>query len=204
MENINVTLGLSEDAIEKLVEQVTDNMDLGDEVRAIIDDYDFSDLDLSDNVDSYLTYNVDFKSYVTDELENIDISQYIDADNIDVEGAARNLLDSYSPINGCGTGQAFTEAIEKAVRYLLLKNEDFVDNIANALEKRIEKQKKDEMKASIIEEMKPLLFDEFKADLERYAAQLQFEQARQILHPQTTITSNPGVVNQTTTTWTNP
>ena len=193
MENINVTLGLSEDAIEKLVEQVTDNMDLGDEVRAIIDDYDFSDLDLSDNVDSYLNYNVDFKTYVTDELENIDIAQYIDADNIDVEGAARNLLDSYSPINGCGTGQAFTEAIEKAVRYLLLKNEDFVDNIANALEKRIEKQKKDEMKASIMEEVKPLLFDEFKAELERYAAHAN--------QTTTTTTSNPSYIAPIINPW---
>ncbi len=187
MENINVTLGIDDEAIERLADKVSNVIDIGDEVKSVIEDYDFSD-----EIDSYLNYNVDFKQYVTEEIENISISEYIDVDDINLDSKAEDMLSSYSPVSGCSTAQAFTTAIEKAVRYLLLKNDDFVENIANALEKRIEKSKREEMKQSIIEEVKPLFFDEFKADLERYAAQVN----------QST-TSNPAVVNQTTTHWFN-
>jgi hypothetical protein len=112
--------------------------------------------------------------------------QPLEIPEVDIENEARNLLESYSPLNGCGTGEAFTNAVEKAVRYLLLKEDGFVENIANALEKRIEKQKKEEMKASIIEEIKPLLFDDFKAELERYAAHIEIAKAQEILGQTTT------------------
>lgn len=181
MENINVTLGLDDDAIEKIAQKLEDVIDIQDKVKDAIDDYDFSDLDLSDNVNNYIQYDVDFRSIVSDELQDINMSEYLDVDDLNLDSKAEDMLCSYSPISNCSTAQAFTQAVTKAVRYILLKNDDFVDDIANALEKRIEKQKKAEMKASIIEEMKPLLFDEFKAELERYAAHLEVQKAQEIL-----------------------
>jgi hypothetical protein len=50
-----------------------------------------------------------------------------------------------------------------------MKDQLTVETIEKALEKRSENKKRDEMKASIMEEIKPLMFDEFKAELERYA-----------------------------------
>jgi hypothetical protein len=74
----------------------------------------------------------------------------------------------YSPINGCPTGNLATETVKKAVRYLLLKDDDFVVDIANALEKSKTKREIEFAKAEIIAEAKPMMYEEFKKELEEY------------------------------------
>lgn len=180
MENINVTLGIDDESVQKLSALLEENLkdSLAESIKNDIE----HEIDVDDNISNWMDYNFD----IEDHLRNVNLNDYIDADSLqipepDIENEARTLLESYSPLNNCGTGEAFTGAIEEAVRYLLLKNSDFVDHIANALEKRIEKQKKAEMKASIMEEVKPLMFDEFKAELERYAAHVEYEKAQEIV-----------------------
>jgi TATA-binding protein-associated factor Taf7 len=180
MENINVTLGIDNESLEKLSSILEESLkdSLAESIKNDIE----HEIDVDDNISNWMDYNFD----VEDHLRNVNINDYIDTESleipeVDIESEARNLLENYSPVNGCGTGEAFTNAVEKAVRYLLLKEDSFVENIANALEKRIEKQKKEEMKASIIEEMKPLLFDDFKAQIERYAAEIELQKAQEIL-----------------------
>ena len=185
MENINVTLGIDNESLEKLSSILEESLkdSLAESIKNDIE----HEIDVDDNISNWMDYNFD----VEDHLRNVNINDYIDTESleipeVDIESEARNLLENYSPVNGCGTGEAFTNAVEKAVRYLLLKEDSFVENIANALEKRIEKQKKEEMKASIIEEIKPLLFDDFKAELERYAAHIEIAKAQEILGQTTT------------------
>jgi TATA-binding protein-associated factor Taf7 len=180
MENINVTLGIDNESLEKLSSILEESLkdSLAESIKNDIE----HEIDVDDNISNWMDYNFD----VEDHLRNVNMNDYIDAESleipeVDIESEARTLLENYSPVNGCGTGEAFTNAVEKAVRYLLLKEDGFVENIANALEKRIEKQKKEEMKASIIEEMKPLLFDDFKAQIERYAAEIELQKAQEIL-----------------------
>lgn len=185
MENINVTLGIDNESLEKLSSILEESLkdSLAESIKNDIE----HEIDVDDNISNWMDYNFD----VEDHLRNVNINDYIDTESleipeVDIESEARNLLENYSPVNGCGTGESFTNAVEKAVRYLLLKEDSFVENIANALEKRIEKQKKEEMKASIIEEIKPLLFDDFKAELERYAAHIEIAKAQEILGQTTT------------------
>lgn len=197
MEKLEVTMDISEASLETLTEAILE--DLQDKVQSAIDDCDFSDkiesaiedYDFDDKVQNWFDYNLDIESEVKDQIENMDLSQ-----NLDIENEARNLLESYSPINQCGTGMAFTNAIEEAVRYLLLKDNDFVVHIAKALEKLEKKKLMEEVRDSVREELKPLMFDHFKAELERYAAHVEYEKAQQI------ITQTNAVVIPEVTPWT--
>ena len=203
MENINVTMGIDDEAIEKLAQKVVGSIDIQDHIdmSEIIDNrietYDFDGI-----IDQWIDYNLDFDSKVSnalpDALSDINFKDYIDTDDfeIDAESEARSLLENYSPLASCSTGQAFTGAIEDAIRYLLLKDNDFVAHIAKALEKLEKKKMAEEIRESVIEELKPLMFDTFKADLERYAAHVEYEKAQQI------ITQTNAVVIPEITPWT--
>ena len=203
MENINVTMGIDDEAIEKLAQKVVGSIDIQDHIdmSEIIDNrietYDFDGI-----IDQWIDYNLDFDSKVSnalpDALSDINFKDYIDTDDfeIDAESEARSLLENYSPLASCSTGQAFTGAIEDAIRYLLLKDNDFVAHIAKALERLEKKKMAEEIRESVIEELKPLMFDTFKADLERYAAHVEYEKAQQI------ITQTNAVVIPEITPWT--
>jgi|694.fasta_scaffold00117_120 hypothetical protein len=203
MENINVTMGIDDEAIEKLAQKVVGSIDIQDHIdmSEIIDNrietYDFDGI-----IDQWIDYNLDFDSKVSnalpDALSDINFKDYIDTDDfeIDAESEARSLLENYSPLASCSTGQAFTGAIEDAIRYLLLKDNDFVAHIAKALERLEKKKMAEEIRESVIEELKPLMFDTFKADLERYAAHVEYEKAQQI------ITQTNAVVIPEVTPWT--
>jgi hypothetical protein len=203
MENINVTMGIDEEALGKLAEKIVgsidiqDHIDLSDVVDNRIEAYDFDGI-----IDQWIDYNLDLDSKISnalpDALSDINFKDYIDSDDfeIDAESEARSLLENYSPIASCSTGQAFTSAIEDAVRYLLLKDEDFVEHIAKALSRLEKKQMMEEIRESVKEELKPLMFDSFKAELERYAAHVKYEEAQQL------ITQTNAVVIPEVTPWT--
>jgi hypothetical protein len=203
MENINVTMGIDEEALEKLAEKIVGSIDIQDHMNMTevvdnrIEAYDFDGI-----IEQWIDYNLDIDDKVSnalpDALSDINFKDYIDSDDIDfdAESEARSLLENYSPIASCSTGQAFTGAIEDAVRYLLLKDEDFVEHIAKALSRLEKKQMMEEIRESVKEELKPLMFDSFKAELERYAAHIKYEEAQQL------ITQTNAVVIPEVTPWT--
>ena len=194
MENINVTLGIDEISFAAIAEKVTEIMDITEKVDEIISEIDLDgkindrigDYDFDSIIDNWVDYNLDISDKVTDVLSDTDLSQYIDSDNIDVESQAQNLLNGYSPLNSCATGEAFTNAIEEAVRYLLLKNTDFVEHIVKAIDKFNTKQKMIEVKELLIEEVKPMLLEQFKRDLEQYSNDIKLAEAQQLLSQTTT------------------
>ena len=203
MENINVTMGIDEEALEKLAEKIVGSIDIQDHMNMTevvdnrIEAYDFDGI-----IEQWIDYNLDIDDKVSnalpDALSDINFKDYIDSDDIDfdAESEARSLLENYSPIASCSTGQAFTSAIEDAVRYLLLKDEDFVEHIAKALSRLEKKQMMEEIRESVKEELKTLMFDSFKAELERYAAHVKYEEAQQL------ITQTNAVVIPEVTPWT--
>jgi len=203
MENINETMGIDEEALEKLAEKIVGSIDIQDHMNMTevvdnrIEAYDFDGI-----IEQWIDYNLDIDDKVSnalpDALSDINFKDYIDSDDIDfdAESEARSLLENYSPLASCSTGQAFTSAIEDAVRYLLLKDEDFVEHIAKALSRLEKKQMMEEIRESVKEELKPLMFDSFKAELERYAAHIKYEEAQQL------ITQTNAVVIPEVTPWT--
>lgn len=181
MENINVTLGIDNESMEKLSSLLEES--LKDSLTESIKNDIENDIEVDDHISNWMDYNFD----IEDHLRNVNLNDYIDDVDIDIEGSAKNLLSSYSPLNNCDTAEAFTEAVAKAIRYLLIKDDEFIaETIEKALEKRSENKKRDELKASLMEEIKPLMFDEFKAELERYAAHLEVQKAQEILSQATT------------------
>lgn len=183
MENINVTMGIDNDALEKLAVKIIESIDIEDHIDMvqIVDDrieaYDFDSVIENFRFNSIITDvidNYDFDSLMTDFLDN-------NQSGMEIGNEVENLLDSYSPTNACTIGESFTEAVCKAIRYLLLKDEDFVIHIAKALEKLEKKKMMEEVRESVKEELKPLMFDSFKAELERYAAQMEKQKALALL-----------------------
>jgi hypothetical protein len=179
MEHINVTLSLESDQIDKLTEavnskimenfdidEIAEKINLDEAIETFLENqYDLDDK-ISDRVTDYIEYNVDFEDIAKDTIRGMDMSEYIE--EIDVEDKLQQLMRGYSPINGCPTGNLATETVKKAVRYLLLKDEDFVADITNALEKSKAKREIEAAKAEIIAEAKPMMYEEFKKELEEY------------------------------------
>ena len=218
MENINVTMGIDNEALEKLAVKIIESIDIEDHIDMvqIVDDrieaYDFGDMIIDmtrvvdDRIEAYdfdsVIENFSFNSIVTDVIDDYDFDSLMtdflgnNESERDIGDEVTQLLKDYSPANGCGIGEYFTEAICNGVRYLLLKDEDFVEHIAKALKKFEKKQMMEEIRESVKEELKPLMFDSFKAELERYAARVKYEEAQQL------ITQTNAVVISEVTPWT--
>jgi hypothetical protein len=94
---------------------------------------------------------------------------------------------SYSPVAHCTTGNLATETVKKAVRYLLLTDEDFIDSLEKALAKSKARKVASEARAEIIEEVKPVLYEQFKQELAEYFKAIDASNAV----TNNVITSNP-------------
>jgi GMP synthase PP-ATPase subunit len=79
------------------------------------------------------------------------------------------------------------------MRYLLLTDEDFMDALENALEKRKAKKAVEQARNEIIEEITPKLRQQFQMELTQYADAIEAEKAREVLRAQE-------IANQQTTT----
>lgn len=144
MENINVTLGIDNEAIIKIAdmveEQLKDSDNLTESVETVIANTDFDEI-----ITNWMDDNFSFSEY----LEREDLKDYIDyddlADAIDIDfkvrdaisdndfsDVAQNLLDSYNPDTACNLGQSFTDSIQKAIEFLL-KTSDLSTVIENAI-----------------------------------------------------------------------
>ena len=132
MENINVTLGIDNEAIIQIAnlveEQLKDSNNIVETIEEVIANTDF---------DETITNWMDDKFGFSEYLEKEDLSDYLDyddiADKIDIDfkvrdaisdvidfgDEAQSLLDSYNPKNACRLGESFTNSIQLAIEYLL-------------------------------------------------------------------------------------
>lgn len=181
MENINVTLGIQQDAIEKISELVQGNLkdsiseevkeDFKDEVIEYVTDYMRDDYDISGQISDWMDYHFD----IEDHIRNVNLNDYLDGN--DTESEIQKLLEQYSPLSSCTTSQLATKAFKDAIRYFLLKDEELIADIANALSRHNKKALLQEVRENVIEEVKPLIIEEFKGELQAYANALEEEKA---------------------------
>ena len=184
MEKLEVTMDISEASLEILTAAIME--DIQEKVQNAVDYCDFDDkiesgienFDFDDKIQTYLDYNLDIESDVKDIVGRMDLTEYMNSEDLDIESNVRDLMNGFSPINACSTGKAAMEVIESTIRYLLLKDEDFVDDIQNALDKRKARKLVEDAKNEIIEEAKPLLREQFQMELTQYTDALNAEKER--------------------------
>ena len=179
MDKLEVTMDISEASLEILtaaimediqekVQNAVDYCDFDEKIESGIDSYDFDD-----KIQTWVDYNLDIAGEVKDQIRDMDMSE-----EFDIEEEVRGLMNSFSPINACSTGKAAMEVIQSTIRYLMLKDEDFVDDIQNALDKSKARKLVEEAKNEIIEEAKPLLREQFQMELTQYNDALNAEKER--------------------------
>ena len=144
MENINVTLGIDNEAIIKIADMVEEQLKDSDNITQAIETV-IADTDFDETITNWMDNNFSFSEY----LEREDLSDYLDyddiADKIDIDfkirdaisdndfgDVAQDLLDSYNPDTACNLGQSFTDSIQKAIEFLL-KTSDLSTVIENAI-----------------------------------------------------------------------
>ena len=132
MENINVTLGIDNEAVIQIAnlveEQLKDSNNIVETIEEVIANTDFDE-----TITNWMDDNFSFSEY----LEKEDLSDYLDyddiADKIDIDfkvrdamsdvidfnDEAQSLLDTYNPKNACRLGGSFTNSIQLAIEYLL-------------------------------------------------------------------------------------
>lgn len=172
-ENIEIKVEINSNDIENIVKHVIDDSkqdlifdfksEIIEEVKdEIVNDVE-NNLDIDEKISDWMKWNFDLESYIT----SVNLNDYIDSNvsTEDVESIGRELLWSYGPTTSCQTAAAFTDAISKAIRYLLLNN-DYVEYLVRAIE-RYERSK---IKIEAENELKKKHFDEFKEELEKFAS----------------------------------
>lgn len=144
MENINVTLGIDNEAIIKIADMVEEQLKDSDNIAQAIETA-IADTDFDETITNWMDNNFSFSEY----LEREDLSDYLDyddiADKIDIDfkirdaisdhdfgDEAQDLLNSYNPDTACNLGQSFTDSIQKAIEFLL-KTSDLSTVIENAI-----------------------------------------------------------------------
>ena len=144
MENINVTLGIDNEAIIKIADMVEEQLKDSDSITQAIETA-IADTDFDETITNWMDNNFSFSEY----LEREDLSDYLDyddiADKIDIDfkirdaisdndfgDVAQDLLNSYNPDTACNLGQSFTDSIQKAIEFLL-KTSDLSTVIENAI-----------------------------------------------------------------------
>lgn len=171
MAEFNVTMNFEDDDIDKIVDVVIEKVDIEDQIETWVD----NNMNVDDLISDWMGSNFDLADY----MDQIDIHDYINDSEIDGEEIARNLLESYNPTNACTTGEAFTEAVFKAIRYLLLED-DSVAYIVKAIERynrhqiknEIREQLKNELKDEIISESMGSIWAEHLSDFNRQLARM--------------------------------
>lgn len=108
---MEVTVDIDTDDIAS---EILDNLDYNDIRDKVLEHLDIADLanDVIDNI----SYS-DMAEYVVREIDYSDLASEV-SDYIEVEDDVRNLLDQYDPTRNCSTGNAFTEAVRKAIAHL--------------------------------------------------------------------------------------
>ena len=171
--------------LQDKVQVAVDNCDFDDKIESSIDDYDFDD-----KIQTWIDYNLDVESDIKDVIQRMDLNEYLDTDNLDIESSVRDLMNNFSPINACSTGLAAMEVIQSTIRYLLLKDEDFVNDISKAIKKAELSKVIAEENEKAVREAKHSIIEDFKRELNEYASQIK-----------TTEISNPAIITQSVSAW---
>jgi hypothetical protein len=131
MENINVTLGIDNEAIIQIANLVEEQLKDSDNITETIEEV-IANTDFDEAITNWMDDNFNF----ADHLERVDLADFIDyddlSDKIDIDfklrdaisdhdfgDEAQSLLDSYNPKNACRLGESFTDSIRLAIEYLL-------------------------------------------------------------------------------------
>lgn len=153
MKEISASINIHEDQYEKIADTIYDHIE--DRLRNDIE----SNIDIDQAMTEWMHDNFNVRDWIDGDI----------ADFIDVESEARNLLENYSPSAICGTGDAFTNAIARAIRYIFLRDDENAKDILRAVETFKKKSEADEIISKNEESLKAKHFEEFKNDLEKLA-----------------------------------
>ena len=99
---------------DELTSEIMDNIDYSDIADTVMDKIDYDDI--ASNVIDNMSYS-DMAEYVVREIDYSDLASEV-RDYIEIEDDVHNLLDQYDPTRNCSTGNAFTEAVRKAIEHL--------------------------------------------------------------------------------------
>lgn len=199
MDKLEVTVDISDASLETLtaaimediqekVQNAVDYCDFDDKIESGINDYDFDD-----KIQTWFDYNFDVESDIKDVIQRMDLNEYLDTDDLDIESSVRNLMQGFSPINACSTGLAAMEVIQSTIRYLLLKDEDFVNDISKAIKKAELSKVIAEENEKAVREAKHFIIEDFKRELNEYSMEI----AKQRI-----LESNPSIDPSSFNTWT--
>jgi hypothetical protein len=99
---------------DEIASEIMDDLDYRNICDKVLEHLDISDL-ASDVIDN-ISYS-DMAEYVVREIDYSDLACEV-RDYITVEDDVYNLLEQYDPTRNCSTGNAFTEAVRKAIAHL--------------------------------------------------------------------------------------
>lgn len=99
---------------DEIASEIMDDLDYRNVCDKVLEHLDIADLanDVIDNI----SYS-DMAEYVVREIDYCDLASEV-RDYITVEDDVYNLLEQYDPTRNCSTGNAFTEAVKKAIAHL--------------------------------------------------------------------------------------
>lgn len=115
--------------VRSAAERVDDDFDIDkhidlDEVRINVQE-NLDMYDLANSLEDYLDYD-EMANKVIRELDFSEVASetkaYLDIED-DIDDRANYLLNSYDPESTCSTGNAFTQAIAKALQYMMYNSE---------------------------------------------------------------------------------
>jgi hypothetical protein len=189
MKEINAKITLDEESLYSIIENIDDALvDRIKEELSVESDFDhkigaWADDNLDDKIERWIETNLDIEDDISDWIDSnfdldsylqngdINLNDYIDKDD-DYTSIAEDLLNQYSPTSTCTTSAAFTEAIFDAVRYLLLTNSDFTENIIKAID-RFNKKKEEQAIEKAVEEAKQSIIADYQKSVNEYFASIK-------------------------------
>jgi len=175
MKEINAKITLDEESLNSIIENIDDalvdrikeelsvEIDLDDRIENWFD----TNIDVSNEISDWMSSNFD----IDDHLCDVNLNDYIVKDD-DYTSIAEDLLSQYSPTSTCRTSNAFTDAIFDAVRYLLLTNSDFTENIIKAID-RFNKKKEEQAIEKAVEEAKQSIIADYQKSVNEYFASIK-------------------------------
>ena len=104
----------TDELASEIASEIMDDLDYRDICDKVLEHLDIADLanDVIDNI----SYS-DMAEYVVREIDYSDLASEV-RDYITVEDDVFSLLDQYDPTRNCSTGNAFTQAVKKAIAHL--------------------------------------------------------------------------------------
>jgi hypothetical protein len=187
MKEINAKITLDEESLNSIIESIDDALvDRIKEELSVESDFDhnigaWADDNLDDKIESWVDTNLDIDGDISewmssnfnidDYLSDVNLNEYLDHDD-DHTYIAETLLNQYSPTSTCTTSTAFTNAIFDAVRYLLLTNSDFTENIIKAID-RFNKKKEEQAIEKAVEEAKQSIIADYQKSVNEYFASIK-------------------------------